>query len=201
MNTYKVIIIAVLALMQPILGIAQSKTFKATAAQTAALKKQADDAANAMMKQDYKQMVYYTYPKIVEQAGGADKMLQRVTMGMSQMQGMGIVFKSVSVGDVKQIVKSGTHLYSVIQDIIQVSNNGTLVTGSSYVLAISADMGKRWYFVQAAPLKNEAVKKTLSGLPSRSYHPRNAYAYYGWELSYLEWRINEHILNHFPFFH
>jgi hypothetical protein len=163
MKLFKLPILGVLLFLTTT-GIAQ--TFKATPAQTAALKKQADDAATAMMKQDYKQMVYYTYPKIVEQAGGADKMQQRVTMGMGQMQGMGIAFKSVTVGDVKQIVKSGTHLYSVIQDIIQVSNNGTLITGSSYLLAVSANKGKRWYFVQSAPLKNQKLKQLFPDYPS-----------------------------------
>ncbi len=147
------------------LSFAQPQPYKATIAQTTALKKQADDMAALMMQHNYKQMAYYTYPKIVKSMGGPDKMAEKVSQMMDEMQSRGMSFKSATIGNIGDIVKSGTHLYSVIQQILQISNSGSIITGSSYLLAISSDNGKRWYFVDTAPFKHQNIKQMFSDYP------------------------------------
>ncbi|RKR83025.1 hypothetical protein BDD43_3225 [Mucilaginibacter gracilis] len=147
------------------LTFAQSKPYKATAAQTAALKKQAEACADAMMKQNFKQLAVYTYPPLIKAMGGADKMATKLTATAAQMQSQGIAFKSITIGDVKDIVKSKNDLYSIVQDILQISMNGTLITSSSYLLAYSSNNGLRWYFVDTVPLKNQNIKKLFPTYP------------------------------------
>ncbi|MEO6522284.1 MAG: hypothetical protein ABIN91_11440 [Mucilaginibacter sp.] len=147
------------------LSIAQSKTFKATPAQTTALKVQAEACADAMMKQNYKQMAYYTYPPIVKMMGGAEQMEKQITKTMGQMQANGVTFKSVTIGEIKEVTQSKGDLYSIVQDILQLSMNGTVITRSSYLLAYSHDNGKRWYFVDTAPMKNQNMKKMFPTYP------------------------------------
>lgn len=147
------------------ISVAQSKTFKATPAQVIALKTQAEACANAMMKQNYKQMAYYTYPPIVKMMGGADKLEQQITKTIGQMQANGFSFKSVTIGEVKDITYSKGDLYSTVQDILQISMNGTVLTRSSYLLAYSHDNGKRWYFVDTAPMKGQNMNKLFPTYP------------------------------------
>jgi hypothetical protein len=154
------------------LSFAQSKPYKATPAQIAALKKQAEACADAMQKQNYKQMAYYTYPPIVKAVGGADKMVEKITATMGQMQSMGVVFKSVTIGNIQDIIKSEGDLYSVVQDILQVSNNGSIITASSYVLAYSHDNGVRWYFVDTTPMKGQNMKKLFPTYPANLVIPQ-----------------------------
>ncbi len=165
MKIFKIIIAVLLLTVASVATHAQSKTYKATPAQTAALKKQADDAANAMMQHDYKQMAYYTYPPIVKAIGGPDKMAQKVTQMMDEMQVHGVTFKSVTIGNIGDIAKGGIHLYAVVQEILQISNNGAIITNSSYLVAVSADNGKRWYFVDTAPFKQQNVKQLFPDFP------------------------------------
>jgi hypothetical protein len=147
------------------LSIAQSKPFKATPVQSTALKTQAEACADAMMKQNYKQMAYYTYPPIVKMMGGPAQMEKQITQTIGQMQTNGVIFKSVTIGEVKDITPSKGDLYSIVQDILQLSMNGTVITRSSYLLAYSHDNGKRWYFVDTAPIKNQNMKKMFPTYP------------------------------------
>lgn len=143
------------------ISYAQPKPYKATAAQSATLKKQANEMAAAMMKQDYPKMAYYTVPQIVTMAGGKEKMTEKIKQGMIEMQAHGVIFKSVSVGDIKDIYKSKGDLFSFVPDIIQVSANGTVITKGNYLIAVSHDNGLRWYFIEATPFSKGQNVKTL----------------------------------------
>jgi len=110
-------------------------------------------------------MAYYTYPQIVKAMGGPDKMAEKVSQVVDEMQSHGIAFKSVTIGNIGDIVKSDVHLYSVVQQILQLSNNGAIITNSAYLLAISSDNGKRWYFVDTAPFKHQNIKQLFPDYP------------------------------------
>jgi len=148
------------------ISYAQPKPYKATSSQTAALKKQANEMCTAMMKQDYQKMAYYTVPQIVTMAGGKEKMTDKIQQTMLQMQSQGIIFKSVSVGNIKDIYKSKGDLYSIVPDIIQVSANGTVITKGNYLLAVSHNNGLRWYFIETTPFsKGQKVKAMFPTFP------------------------------------
>ncbi len=144
---------------------AQSKPFKATAKQMAALQKQADELTAAMTAQNFKQVLTYTYPAIVEAMGGKDKALEKFKASMVQMQSQGAAISSVTTGDIKEIVKSGKDLYSVVPDILQMKFNGTVITHGSYLLAISHNNGVNWYFVDTAPFKKQNLRKLFPTYP------------------------------------
>lgn len=122
--------------------------------------------ATLMMQHNYKQMAYYTYPQIVQAMGGPDKMAEKVSQAVDEMQSHGVAFKSVTIGNIGDMVKSGVHLYSVVQQILQLSNNGAIITNSAYLLAISSDNGKRWYFVDTAPFKHQNIKQLFPDYPN-----------------------------------
>ncbi|WP_448697916.1 hypothetical protein ACFGVR_13980 [Mucilaginibacter sp. AW1-3] len=142
-------------------GHAQPKPYKATATQMSALKKQADEMAAAMMKQDYQKMAYYTVPQVVTMAGGKEKMTEKIKQTMMEMQSHGVIFKSVSVGNINDIYKSKGDLFSIVPDIIQLSANGTIITKGNYLLAISHNNGLRWYFIDTTPFSKGQNVKTL----------------------------------------
>ncbi|OCX52840.1 hypothetical protein BEL04_00470 [Mucilaginibacter sp. PPCGB 2223] len=165
MKAFKIVLISLSLTVLSITLHAQPKPYKAKAAQTVALKKQANEMAAAMMKQDYQKMAYYTVPRIVTMAGGKEKMAEKIKQGMMEMQARGVIFKSVSVGDIKDIYKSKGDLYSLVPDIIQLSANGTVITRGAYLLAVSHNNGLRWFFTDTAPFKNQNLKKMFPTYP------------------------------------
>lgn len=149
-----------------VIAMAQPKPFAASVKQKVALKSQAEACANAMTVKNYKQMATYTYPPIVKQMGGPDKLVAKLTASMAQMKSMGVEIKSASIGEVKTIYQSQGDLYCIVQDVLQLSNNGTLFTSSTYLLAYSHNKGERWYFTDVAPLRKQDPKKLFPTYPS-----------------------------------
>ena len=148
------------------MAMAQPKPFAASNKQKAALRTQAEACATAMSSKNYKQMAIYTYPPIVKEMGGADKLVAKLTTSMAQMKSMGVEIKSANIGEVKTIYQSKGDLYCIVQDVLQLSNNGSLFTSSTYLLAYSHNKGERWYFTDVAPLRKQDPKKLFPTYPS-----------------------------------
>ena len=79
--------------------------------------------------------------------GGKDKMMAVIKQGMEGMQAQGFSFASATVGSPGKFYKAGTEIHCLIpQRIALTSPNGRIVN-SSYLLAITKDGGKFWYFL------------------------------------------------------
>jgi predicted Holliday junction resolvase-like endonuclease len=72
---------------------------------TSNLKKQATEMAESFMLSDYKTLVKYTYPKVVQMMGGEQKMLNSINEGLTEMKEQGYIIKSVQVGLTDQCIE------------------------------------------------------------------------------------------------
>ena len=144
---------------------AQTGLYKLSPAQLAAVKTQAEATANAIITQNYKVLAKYTYPAIIQMAGGEAKMNATMKKGMEQMKAQGFSFKSLTVGDIKQAKKSGTELFAIVPDVLTMNGNGGTIIARSALIAISDDNGKHWTFVDTAPLQKETIPKIIPNYP------------------------------------
>jgi len=121
--------------------------FALQAQNTVSLKKQGYIAANAVVSGDYKTVVDYMYPKAVNMSGGKAKMVSVLTQTMSQMKAQGITFEKATLGTPGKFYKAGSEIHCLVPESITMkSPNGTMLI-SSNLLAISADGGKNWSFL------------------------------------------------------
>jgi hypothetical protein len=144
---------------------AQSGMYKLSPVQLAAVKTQAEATANAIITQNYKVLAKYTYPAIIQMAGGEAKMNATMKKGMEQMKAQGFSFKSLTIGDIKQAKKSGTELFAIVPDVLTMNGNGGTIIARSALIAISDDNGKHWTFVDTAPLQKETITKIIPNYP------------------------------------
>lgn len=125
------------------------------------LKENATAMATSFLEGDYKTFVKYTYPKVVQLMGGEEKMILAVKNGIDQMGKEGFSIKAVNVGLTSQAVYAGKELHTLVfQSIIMSAPGGTL-TANSYLIAVSRDGGKNWYFVDTAPLHDKNTLKAI----------------------------------------
>jgi hypothetical protein len=143
--TYKLLLI----LLIPVNLFAQS---------AAVVKKQANDLANAFVKGDYKTLVDHMYPKLVQQMGGKEKMVSMASASMAQVKAQGIVFESATIGEPGKFYKAGTEIHCLVPETIKMKLPNGHVTAKSNLLAVSADKGKTWTFL-------DLNKNTISNLP------------------------------------
>jgi hypothetical protein len=133
----------------------------------ASLKKQAMDMSASFIKAEYKTFVKFTYPRVVEMMGGEEKMISYLQKGIQQMNNDGCTFKSIDVEITTKLVRAGKEIHTLVsQSIIMTVPNGTL-TANSYLLAISQNGGRDWYFVDTAPFDD--LKKLTAVFPHYNY--------------------------------
>lgn len=73
------------------------------------------------------------------------------------MEAEGIRFSSCTIGSIIKIVAAKEELHALLeQQLIMSVSDGTLTT-NSHLLAISKDLGKNWFFVDAGNLTNEKI--------------------------------------------
>lgn len=72
---------------------------------TVTLKKQADIVAKAMVNGDYVTVVEYMHPKVLQAAGGKQKMLQMMSTGMEQMKAQAFHSKMLQLANRANFIK------------------------------------------------------------------------------------------------
>jgi hypothetical protein len=126
-----------------------------------AIKTQAEQTAEALMKDDYETMLKFTYPTVVDMIGGRDKFITVVKQGKDGLAQQGITIMQVTMGEPGETVKAGDEIHCLVpQTLILKLENGKLKS-ESHLLAISNDQGKNWYFVDTAQLTADNIKIIL----------------------------------------
>ena len=110
---------------------------------------QAQEVNDAFRRRDFARMVDLTYPKVIESAGGRDKMIAALAKGMKEMEADGVAVLSSTAGTPKQIIHVSEWIYAVVPTTLTVkAKDGTFQTESS-MIGVSADKGANWRFIDA----------------------------------------------------
>jgi hypothetical protein len=129
-----------------------------SAQDTSTIKPSAEIMLEAMMKEDYKTLLKYTYPKVVALGGGAEKMVAQIKKSVEEMKNGGMTFRRATLGEVGKIYKAGKELHCVLPETTFMNVKGGYVTGISPLLCISSDGGKSWTFVHGGNMTPQKIK-------------------------------------------
>lgn len=157
-----------------LLGVCITYSIAADAKPEEVAKTKADEVAQATVKGDYGKLADLTYPKIVEMAGGRDKMISVVATGVRNMKERGFEFRSAKVGEASPLVPGGGDLYTVVPFTLEMKVPGGKATMKSFLLGISGDKGKTWTFVDGSKIGDDQklTKKLLPNLPEKLKLPK-----------------------------
>jgi len=143
----------------------------ATAQQT--VKQSAEQMGAALRNKDYKTFVTFTYPTILEEMGGAEKMATAIEKQMKGMEQTAEIL-SINYGEPSSTVKEGSELQCTIpQTMLLKTPQGKIMTEST-LIAFSKDGGKNWYFVDAGERDINAVKAALPNVSRKLVLPQHA---------------------------
>ncbi len=111
------------------------------------IKLQANLFVQATKENDFKTIVNYTNPKLVELLGGKDSLYVKISNSMVLLQQEGLRYKSIEL-DIFKIIKTNKNLwYAVIpQKIIQINSQGQIIT-ETFLFATSINQGENWFFM------------------------------------------------------
>jgi hypothetical protein len=146
-----------LGLAEPAAGRAPSALERCT--------QQAQACAQTLIEGKYAELAACTLPKLIEQIGGAQKMIDILTKGRAQMRSDGADFEAVRVEPPQRLVAGGRETYAIVPTRLTLKVEGGKLLKKSFLLAVSTDKGKTWKFLDGANLDAAKLKIMLPAVP------------------------------------
>lgn len=120
---------------------------------------QAKQSAEAILKKDYESAVRFMYPPIVERMGGSEKAVAFVKTSMADMEAKGWAIENITVGPPSAIVAEEREDVAIVPTEMVMNFEGKRATSSSYLVAVTQNHGKNWYFLDGAQLPKEKLAR------------------------------------------
>jgi len=130
----------------------------------AALTAQVNKMGHAFINGDYRTFGSYIYPKIVAMIGGPDKLAAQMDQVIAQMKGQGLRFSKISFDAPSGIVTSGHELQCMVPQHTEMLQGSDRIVTTSTLIAISADGGKDWTFVDTSNKDMATIRRLLPNL-------------------------------------
>jgi hypothetical protein len=137
--------------------------------QSGVVKQKAQEFGQALIKGDFAKAVDLTYPKLVEERGGRDKLIASLEMSTKLLKNQGFVLQSAEADEPGEFLTEGENTFVIVPttNAMRAPGGGT-VGGKTYLLGISSDKGKTWRFMQGTELSNRGLRaKVLPKLPAK----------------------------------
>jgi hypothetical protein len=135
------------------------------------IKIQAMDMAGALVKNNFNAFSKYMHPKVIEIAGGKQKLKNNMDSADAMMKQFGMEFKKIIIGHPGDIINYKGQLQCVVpQSTNMKSPLGELYLETS-LIAISMDNGQHWYFIDTNVYKLDKLKTALPDLSPKLLIP------------------------------
>jgi hypothetical protein len=128
------------------------------------VRRQAQHMGEALLKKDFTAFAKYVYPKVIELAGGEEKMIKQMSDGATDMEAKGFQFTGITFGDLTKVVKKGNELQGLLSQTIELKVPSGKMISRSTLIAISMDHGLSWYFVDTSGKSNRTLRRILPKL-------------------------------------
>jgi hypothetical protein len=126
-----------------------------------ALQAQAQEVNDAFRRRDFARMVDLTYPKVIEAAGGRDKMIAALAKGMKEMEADGVSVMSSTAEAPIQIVQVAQWTYAVVPTTLKVKARDGIFKTESSMIGVSSNRGASWTFIDAGGKDHTQLKSFL----------------------------------------
>jgi hypothetical protein len=135
------------------------------------VKQQAEQMGRALMQKDYSTFVTFTYPAILQEMGGAEKMAAAIEKQMKGMEQTAQIV-SISYGEPSAIIVEGKELQCTLPQQMTLKTPQGNILSKSTLIALSQDEGQHWYFVDAGERDIAAVRTSLPNVSRKLVLPK-----------------------------
>ncbi len=149
----------------------QGQTSKPPPEAVGNLKFSAQKMGKLFIEKNFDQYVKFVHPNILKMFGGQEKMIEFLKKSLEETESQGFTFKDVKIGDPSELIISGNELQSIIPQILELKTKDGRLLSTSYLLAISGDKGKNWYFIDTAGKTLKQLKTIFPTVSSKLIIP------------------------------
>ena len=158
----KIFSIFLLTFLYSLFGFAQPYAKNVSKAQVII---DAEKMVAAFLKKDFKTFVEYTYPALLEKAGGKENFRRRFEENVKAVESQGTKYDSVIISDPSKTVVCNNEMQCVLrQEMVLSPSHEKPFRDITYLIAISNDNGKSWRFLNSARLTLEQIKMNFPNI-------------------------------------
>lgn len=132
--------------------------------QATTIRVQAMDMAKALLRKDYNTFAGFMHPKVITMAGGKQNLIVRMDTMNAVAAQLGASIKKVLIGNPGNIITYKHELQTTLPQFTELESAFGNITLESTLIAISADNGKKWYFIDTSVYNIKEVKKAMPDL-------------------------------------
>jgi hypothetical protein len=142
-----------------------------TAAILANLNSAADKMKKSFAEKDFVTFCNYIPPEIVKKAGGKDKLIELTRNSLKEMEEQGFKIMSMTVDTPQKIINNQNNLQTIIQQNLTLKTKDGHMVVKAYLVALSRNMGKTWYFVDTSNMSLNELKSIFPFLSNKLIIP------------------------------
>lgn len=131
----------------------------------------AKELEEALSRKDYGKVVDLTYPKLIEYAGGREKLLAAMTKELKTMEAEGVEIISSTASAPSQFVHEADGIYAVVPMTSKFKAKDGVFQVEGSLIAISTDGGQNWTFVDSTGKDQTELKKVIPSLDKLKLPP------------------------------
>lgn len=155
-----------------LVSFAITMTLKADDQLKSSVMKSAAELREATLKYDNAKALDFMYPAVLKESGGREKILPILDEKTKRQREQGIAFEAIQLGEPGEIYSEGDNLFVIIPNTSVVTAPKLKMIEKAYLIGISLDKGKKWFFTQASHGQDIApLLKLLPKLPEKLVLP------------------------------
>ena len=132
--------------------------------QSSVIKGQAMHMAQALLKKDFNAFSKFVHPKLVEAAGGKDKLVERLDSANAMAKQFGADIKKIHIGDPVKAITYKKELQTTLPQTTEMATAMGSIVFETTLIALSADGGKNWRFLDTSLFSVKEIKKWVPEL-------------------------------------
>lgn len=117
---------------------------------------------NAKLCEDYETMLGYTYPDVVEKAGGIEKVRLALLQIQETQKKKGFILQEYKTKPAVQQVVTGEETHAIVPVTTVSKVPGGKVITETNVIAVGTEKNTRWYIIETTALDDGNVSKVLA---------------------------------------
>lgn len=118
-------------------------------------------ACEATIKYDFKTLLTYTHPNIVEASGGAEVMEGFLKTTFDKMKADGFEYEKIVSKSVSDIVKEQGEYRCYVENYYVMKINKKRIISTSYMLGFYNEKARKWTFIEAKEIKSNGIIRSF----------------------------------------
>jgi hypothetical protein len=132
---------------------------------------QAQVAANAVMQENFETLADLTYPKVVAELGGKDRMVATLKRSAKEMKAQGVTVLAVKAEAPNAVFRAERELMTVVPQSLELAVPDGKLKAKSFLVGISSDRGATWTFIDGG-IGEARIRELVPSLPRQMVLPQ-----------------------------